>query len=359
MKKIACVGYHDTGASVVDDLLRECDNVAQGVSNAELRVLHDPDGISDLEYHLVIDPHRSGSSLAIRRFIAYCKRVNRMESKLVGSKWLLLSTEYAKSLANIYYRGWMTLDVLFFPYWKKKLLTFYLGINKLLPKSIRKQRWHNFFPQERTYYAGLTEEEFLSRTKDYIDSICEIMNPEHLEYLVLDQFASSHNPANAMRYTNDLKVIVVDRDPRDLYIHDVKMLQEHILAPEPLNFAIQYRRMRRKISEEESPNVLHVRYEELIWEYDITISKIFQFLEIDPSVHHVSKKKFFNPAVSINGTQLWKRFPQYAKEIEIISKELSDMLYQYPANDDVVRSSMIAGGNVNELQHAFDHMDDV
>ena len=39
MKKIACVGYHGTGAGVVDDLFREFDNVYHGTYEAEVRLL--------------------------------------------------------------------------------------------------------------------------------------------------------------------------------------------------------------------------------------------------------------------------------------------------------------------------------
>ena len=53
MKKITCVGYHFTGSGVIDDLLRECDNVSQSESEKECRMLQDPDGISDLVFPLV------------------------------------------------------------------------------------------------------------------------------------------------------------------------------------------------------------------------------------------------------------------------------------------------------------------
>ena len=46
MKKIACVGYHATGAGVIDDLFREFDNVAQGQYEVESRLLQDPDAVS-------------------------------------------------------------------------------------------------------------------------------------------------------------------------------------------------------------------------------------------------------------------------------------------------------------------------
>lgn len=358
MKKIACVGYHDTGASVVDDLLRECDNIAQGESNAELRVLHDPDGISDLEYHLVNDPHRLGGSLAIRRFMAYCQKQSRMEQKLLGKEWNTITKDFAESLANIKFKGWLEGDELFFPLWKQKWYWCIRAFNYFAPKCIKKQRWHNFFPNEETYYASLSEQEFLDKTRKFVDWICTTMNPDNKEYLVLDQFASTHNPVNACRYTDDLKIIIVDRDPRDLYIHDVKMYEEHILAPEAKDFAVQYRRMRREVVKDDPQKVLRVKYEELIWEYDKTIQKVFDFLGIDPSVHHVARKKFFNPAISINGTQLWKRYPQYAKEVKFIENELKDMLYQYPVNDEEIRAKIIAGADIKKLQEAYAHMDD-
>ena len=298
------------------------------------------------------------STLAIRRFIAYSKRQARQERKLVGAEWDQKAKEYAESLANIKYKGWLPGDVLFFPVWRKALYWVIRVYNFVVPKPLKKQRWHNFFPNEETYYASLTEEEFIDKTKKFVDWICNTMNPENKDFLVLDQFASTHNPLNACRYTDNLKVIIVDRDPRDLYIHDVKMYEEHILAPEAKDFAIQYRRMRREIVKDDPEKVLRVRYEELIWEYDKTILKVFDFLGIDPAIHHIAKKKFFNPAISINGTQLWKRFPQYSKEVEIIENELKDMLYQYPVNDEEIRAKIIAGGDIKKLQNAYAHMDD-
>ena len=90
MKIIACCGYHATGSGVIDDLLREMDNVADAVYGAELRILHDTDCISDLEYHLVKDPHRLCTGLAIRRFVEYCKSQSRMEEKIFGKNWMRL-----------------------------------------------------------------------------------------------------------------------------------------------------------------------------------------------------------------------------------------------------------------------------
>ena len=358
MKKIACVGFHDTGASVIDDLLRECDNVAQGCASTELRILHDPDGISDLEYHLVTDPHRLGSNLAIRRFYNYCKRQARQEEKLVGNEWIVEVNKYINSLICVRYKGWLWNEVEFFPLETKVRLFLFRAINHLLPKCMRKQPWYNFLPNQETNYASIPEDEFLIKTKKFVEWICRQINPGNKEFVVLDQFASAHNPANACRYTDNLKVIVVDRDPRDLYIHDVKILNEHILANDPKNFAKQYRLMRRGILTDDPQKVLRLHFEDLIYKYEDSIKKVFEFLEIDESIHHVNKKVFFNPAISINGTQLWKRYPEYSKEIEIIETEIGDMLYDYPENSDILRKEIMCGENINLLIQAYEHMDD-
>ena len=76
MKKIACVGYHATGAGVIDDLFREFDNVAQGMYEVETRLLQDPDGVSDLEYYLVDNPHRLNSGYALKRYLKYARNLS-------------------------------------------------------------------------------------------------------------------------------------------------------------------------------------------------------------------------------------------------------------------------------------------
>ena len=37
----------------------------------------------------------------------------------------------------------------------------------------------------------------------------------------------------------------------------------------------------------------------------------------------------FNPEVSMPNTQVWKRFPQYSKDIQYIERELTDYLFDY------------------------------
>lgn len=357
MKKIAIVSFHTTGSSLVGDLLRECDNVAYGRSNAEMRVLHDPDGISDLEYHIVKNPHRLGTALAIRRFIAYCEH-NRNGKKLFGKEWILKSREYADSLKKLRYKGWIYNEVPFFPIWERIYLKSRKALNILAPKYLRRQACYNYLPFQSSFFSILTEDEFLEKTRRFVNWMCDALNPEKKEYLVLDQFASSHNPQNECRYVSDMKVIVVDRDPRDIYINSIKFLNEGVLATNPNSFAVQYRLLRRSVKDYDAQTTLYVHFEDFLFHYDEAVRRVFDFLGINPDIHHTWKKQRFNPAVSVNGVQMWKKYPQYDEEIKVLEENLKDMLYDYPDNTVEIREMLQAGFDKKKLQSIFKHLDD-
>lgn len=348
MKIIACCGYHATGSGVIDDLLREMDNVADAVYGAELRILHDTDCISDLEYHLVKDPHRLCTGLAIRRFVEYCKSQSRMEEKIFGKNWMRLVQDYADSLIINKYKGWIDADIPFMPIWKRRFAWlerafFYVMRNKKIapyvPKCLSRPRWYDYYPNYVTYYSHLTENDFMRKTHSFIENLCSLINVDNKEYLVLDQFVCPHNPMRDLKYVDDMKVIVVDRDPRDLYVHEM-LNKSHVLPKDPKQFAVQYRLMRELSAPDDPTKVLRVKYEDMIFHYESMVPKVLDFLGIDSS-HHKFPFKHFNPSVSINGTQLWiYKTHRFVNAVKIIENELPDMLYDYP--NEAVRKSIVS-----------------
>lgn len=327
MKKIACVGYHYTGSGAVDDLFRECDNVYQGKYEAEFRLLHDPDGISDLEYFLVENPNRLSSSLAIKRFLRYTNQSYRMTRHIIGKEWFSIVDKFVDNIIQIEHSGYNNGDKYFFTTFQKTVDFLCRGVNKILPKPLKMPKDSLLVPYTKTYYSKLTEEEFLNKVNIFIEELCQCINKEGKEYVVLDQFVSSSNPSRCLRYANDLKVIIVDRDPRDLYINRISK-RDRILPSNPMDFAKYYRKIREFVGDVDDTNVLRINLEDMIYNYDDSIRRIFDFVKMDSS-HHVTPKKYFNPDVSITGTQTWKSHPEYAEAVKIIEQELPDFLYPY------------------------------
>jgi len=327
MKKIACVGYHETGAGVIDNIFRECDNVCQGVYEAELRFLHDPDGISDLEYHLVENPHRLSSGLAIKRFIKYVNSQNRQVRKSLGDDWIEKATEYAESLALCKYTGYTLGDICMLNPLQKSELYIKKAINRLRPPKYRFPVWHNYLPWLETYYSRLSEEEFLSKTKKFVNSICALLNKGNKEFVVLDQFIEASNPTRYLRYVDDLKVVIIDRDPRDLFIHHLKR-GDKVLPTEPMKFCLVYKGIRQLKGKDPEGSVLRMNFEDFVYNYEDSLKTLFSFVGMSPS-HHVNPGAHFDREKSSKGTKLWITYPQYENEVKIIEANLPEYLYNY------------------------------
>lgn len=327
MRKIACVGYHATGAGVVDDLFREFDTVAQGTYEVETRLLQDPDGISDLEYYLVENPHRLNSGYELKRFLNYVKITTRSYTKIFGSRWRELSEEYVDNLAKFSFPGYWHGDVwLLSPFWRN-VHTFRRALAKISPKAIRKPSYYNYFPWLNSYHVDLTDEEFLRITKDYMEKLCREVNPENKDFVVLDQLISPANPARYARYVDDLKTIIVDRDPRDVYIHQLNH-KDHVLPVDPMQFCAVYRDNRKSVSRLPEDECMYVTFEQMIYHYDEYVKKVLDFVGIREK-NHIRKREFFNPDKSIKNTKLWKKTDKYKDAVAIIEKELPDMLHEF------------------------------
>ena len=328
MKKITCVGYHATGAGVIDDLFREFDNVSQGHYEAECRVLHDADGISDLEYHLVENPHRLKTEVAIERFLRYARENKREYEKTFGKEWIPLCEEYIDSIIKFRYKGWHDRC-------KKERSVIDRGEyiikkiqNRLWPPKFRHPTWYDYFPKEMCYHARLTDDVFLDKTLLFTEKLCNLIpHNEKTDYILVDQMIPGDNPERYFRYVKDLKAIVVDRDPRDLYIHHI-IHRDHVLPVDPYQFCVHYQDIRIKRGNIDPSKVLYVTFENMIYHYDEMVQKVIDFIEISPS-HHVSPKTHFVPSRSINGTKLWEKYPQYINAVREIEKELPEYLHDY------------------------------
>lgn len=327
MKKIAIAGYHYTGCGVIDDLFREFDNVAQAKSECESSFLQVADGVSDLEYHLVINPNRLKINLAIERFLKYCKKYSRGYERIYGSEWYKICEDYINSLLKFKFQGYNTrhLDE------RSPWYSYYLrGMNKLQlfkPKKLRHSASYNYLPNEIMYHSMPSEDEFLEKTRAFTERLAENMiTNKRAEYVMLDQLFAGNNPTLYLRYVKDVKAFVVDRDPRDLYINFINR-EDHALPVDPYQFCVYFRDIRKPLGET-NPDVMYLMIEDMIYNYDEMVPKVCDFVGIDLS-HHVSPKKYFNPSISVKGTKTWERYPQYAKAVSVIERELSEFLYKY------------------------------
>ena len=93
------------------------------------------------------------------------------------------------------------------------------------------------------------------------------------------------------------------------------------------NFVKYYRSIRdNQPYKEKNDKILCIKFEDMVYHYDETTKMIRDFLHLP---ENPNPKSVFDPALSIANTQVWKRFPQFAKDIEYIERELPEYLFDY------------------------------
>lgn len=333
MRFISCASYYGSGSSAVTDFVSEF-NTIYSFTDEEFRFVQDPDGIADLEYNLVENFNRHNSGHAIKR---YKKLVDFYCGNVFGSKyegffrgnWRKYSDEYIKNLTDFTYHGWWQYDLLdkgSFFYFRKRIL------NKLFKITIwRKQpeRTLNTMKNEITYCAHPSEEEFLRYTREYLEKLFGSVS-QGADTIMVDQIVPPTNLNRYLRYFNDIKVAVVDRDPRDIFVLEKYVWRDGIIPSDVELFCkwFKYTRAHRNQDSFDGKKIKYVQFEDMVYRYEKTKKELMQWLDLEEK-DHLDKFRYFDPSKSIMNTQTWKRIKCNQDDIKYIERELPEFLYQF------------------------------
>lgn len=328
MKKIiTCASYGGTGSSAITDLLKEFNN-CKSYGNFEFTFLHYSHGIRDLELNILERNSRLNTSYAIYKFLQMNQKIEKKYKKYFGINFINLSKEYIDNIINVEWNGASELYTTDENYIFKLI---YAVLNKCF-NIIKPKKEGTYFVKKKypMYCSYLSKEEFYKKTKNYLEKLFDTLDKSgNYENLVLDQLVPCSDINSYLNYFEYIKVIVVDRDPRDLYILNREFWKEGWIPQEIDNYITYFKTLRvhQKYEKEDKKKVLRIRFEDLIYSYEKTIEKIINFLELD-SCNHIDKKKFFNPDISIKNTNLKFKYSKYKMEIEKIESELEEFCYK-------------------------------
>lgn len=344
MKRIIVpTGYMGSGSSAITDLIAEFKDCQNEYKTYEYILLHCPNGLFDLEDKLLIGNNAIRSDEAIRSFELQMKKLYNKKfwwvgnyQKIISPNFMNITNDYIKNIEQFNYQGyWYTHEEVNTKMFLKLLLRKPLKIltlNKLRFNKVLKY-------QDGMRISYINSEEFYKYSHDYIYKVIEEIS-KGKENIILDQFLLPFNLFRVDNYFDDLlKVIVVERDPRDVFIINKYIWQKkQIGVPFPTEvkqFCQVYKKMRESEKECHSDKVLRIKFEDLIYNYEDTITKITKFLRFKES-DHINKKTRFIPELSIKNTQLFRK-DEYLEESKIIEKELKEYLYDFPyeINNDV------------------------
>ena len=321
-----CVsGYGKSGSGACVDLLKEFEYI--GGLDKEFRMTKDPSGILDLESSLVENWEFVRHNIAIRDFLEYCfmlsrkdgifKRVGKNYNDMLGVDFMAESLLYVEKLSDFIYYG----DSLLNRYRLTATQSFRQRVrSKLgLDNSIQ------------TYFSRPTKERFLLETKKYLKSIfMNYANNMDLQKVVLDQAVSPINIHKNLKYFCDAKMIIVDRDPRDIYttmVNEKRLLgADYSHNKSPNKYIVWHKYVRSKLDNDNinQEKVLRLNFEDFFINYNKTIEKIKDFLDID--FEHKYKGERFNPDDMDKYVGIWKK-NQDQESMSYIEKSLSEYCF--------------------------------
>lgn len=336
---IGACGFGSTGSSVVSDYLLEYKNSEIQVLDAiEFTWVSDTDGLIDLEYHLM-NPHNrtTGSIIAIKRYVEHMHQCKRHYEKCGGLSHKAFEESVDQFLNSIIDVSWnwyydpCKMGML------KRLINVSIMRARVIPFLEKKLgRQVRCYPMEKVSLS-VQPEMFEEYARKHVRELLEAMGGDLSKTIVLDQPFSGNNPQACFKFYDDPYAIVVDRDPRDNYVFAKTRLlgRNHFMAIDNVQDFVKYYRAIRdgQPYQEKHSRVLSLKFEDLVYDYDNATRGLREFLHLPDNPN---PKSIFDPALSINNTQVFKRFPQFEEDIKYIEDNLGEYLFdfsKYPTPD--------------------------
>ena len=328
---VGVCGFTSTGSSLISDFLKEFDENFV-LDSFEFTLPYFPDGLDDLRYHLCESPIKYLSSdAAIWRFRKYISSLRRNRlNKCLDGKLEMITEDFLSKIIQVRWRGYGGVDRILFPNFTSRYLGEYFMKGKIFPYLSRIfNRNLDIYPVRDMNFSAYPCD-FLKHAREYIEDILISLGANSKLNIVMDQPYPGNFPQKSFDYFTDPIAIVVDRDPRDNYLFAKNFLLHkgrQIPTSNVKDFVLYYKSMRENMPYRNLNNrILRVNMESMIYEYEKTSEQIIEFCRL---TKWDRPKSIFDPSLSANNTQVFKRYPEFSKDIAYIEKELPDYLYDF------------------------------
>jgi hypothetical protein len=327
-------GYSFSGKSAVYDLLQGQDIFDSISKYFEFELMRAPGGILELREAISGDnwsPIRS--SEAIRRYLRlvwllggkgrFIDRLTRLgcHYDIFFPNFTKLSNQYVEKLLST---KWESM----WPYEKY----FHSDLKIVFEKLMSRFGYKN---TPEIYLTRLEREEFDSYTKEYLNALLSSRNNLPGSILLLNNVFEPFRPAIGIGLVSNAKSIIVDRDPRDIYLSAWSsavgagsQAGKAVIGDSAHDFVKRFLIYRRAINtNEENANVFRLTFEGLVKNFESIRRNLCEFLELNDIDIDINKSDF-DPTVSIDNVSMWEYQTDrdLLSSISFIEKELEDYL---------------------------------
>lgn len=198
----------------------------------------------------------------------------------------------------------------------------------MIKKYLRK---FGLYRLEEIYLSSIDSDDFKKCSRTYISKIFSLSNVDYSGVLINNCF-EPFNPTFGMEFFPEARSIVVDRDPRDIYISASNNriingvdVGGAVVGGDVNAFITRFLKYRKNISEVRSEQLHRTTFENLILNFDdeiVALKKLIYPLQLDWQ----KMENSFNRERSLKNIQQWRldQNKKYSEDIKLIESQLSE-----------------------------------
>jgi hypothetical protein len=337
-------GVGNTGKSAVVDLLREIEGLWVPEYWFEFDLIRVPGGLLDLRHALVEDwsPIRSHDAYLRFRSVVQMMGVDppawdvcglmRSTSQRYDSRFSRRFMPLALAFADSFRVGTVRSE------WPYDALRD-TALERLARKVARRAGMRRHITRSVNLLDG---RDFDMRAAALLTELFGGIVEPGTDRVVLNNGFEPFHPQPALDMLPGARQIVVTRDPRDIYVSGLNAhrvagadkallafdndgMNKSFLATDDLALFVRRFRLYHEHLGRRDPRVLHLRFEDIMRDYESSVRRVLEFLELDQA-RHTRPRTQLDPKKSGRNIGIWKTYSR-GDEIAFIESELPAYLY--------------------------------
>lgn len=279
MKVVITISPGNSGGGAVHDFINSNTNYTSPFYGHEFRLLQDPDGLLNLYNNFFENFTLNNSSNALNKFKIYIDslsqlkmKVNNQDVKIYNKKISELSRKYIKKIITIEYSALPQFYSLQLSFFEKVYL-------KIKSKLLNKKKNHQ---NKIKMVVPVEKKIFIKETKKFLQKLIKIQLKKKNNKIILDQSVSVLDYNKIFDFFDNLKIIIVTRDPRSVF-YSMKSRSSNAFPGQDIKkFVIWYNFMMKKFylnfkRNSKNPKILKINFEDFVSNIEIK-NRILKFI---------------------------------------------------------------------------------
>jgi len=328
-------GYSFTGKSAVYDLLSHSDSFCGFGKNFEFELLRAPGGIIELREALTggnWSPVRSSD--AIRRFLKLIDNLGG--SKTVFDRVTRLGSHYDFYFPDFTGNSIDYIDKLVTGNWTSfwPFSKFQYNVRDIISYKVFSK--FGVVRNDHVYLSKVKLSDFDAYTRDFLGILFPLEGNKLGQIPVINNAFEPFNPTVSSGLIRGSKSIIVDRDPRDIYLAALassngigSKVGSAVVGNNVKDFVNRFLVYRSAVVSDNNSSVYRMTFESLILQFDETLSDLCVFLDVDRNGFSMLGDGF-DLAKSAKNIGMWRDLSdsKTIESIEFIERELSGYCFK-------------------------------